>query len=61
MTSAPARFTFDLDLGRNAEASTVLTDTALAKRLDQARREGHAAGLAEGERAAERAGAAPAE
>lgn len=52
MTSAPARFTFDLDLGRNAEASTVLTDTALAKRLDQARREGHAAGLAEGERAA---------
>lgn len=52
MSSSPAKFTFDLDLARNAEPSTVLTDSALAKRLAEARREGHAAGLAEGERAA---------
>lgn len=52
MSAKPAKFTFDLDLGRRAEQGSVLTDSALAARLDQARREGHAAGLAEGERAA---------
>ncbi len=53
MSVNPSKFTFDLDLGRNAEKSALFTESALADRLAQARREGHAAGLAEGERTAQ--------
>lgn len=52
MSVTPSKFTFDLDLGRNAEKSALFTESALAERLAQARREGHAAGVAEGERTA---------
>ncbi len=50
MSAAPARFTFDLDLGRRQERNSVVTETAMAELLAQAREEGFAAGRAEGER-----------
>lgn len=53
MSAQPVRFTFDVDMGtRSGERKSSLSDTALAELLAQARREGHAAGLAEGERTA---------
>lgn len=52
MSAAPARFTFDLDLGRRQERNSVVTETAMALLLEEARREGREAGLAEGERTA---------
>lgn len=52
MSATPAKFTFDLDLGRNAEKGSLMTESALAKKLEAARREGYAAGLADGEKTA---------
>jgi len=53
MTAQPVRFTFDVDMAsRSGERKSSLSDTALAELLAQARREGHAAGLVEGERTA---------
>ena len=53
MTSAaPTKFRFDLDLGHRQERNTVLTETAIATLLANAREEGRREGLAEGERGA---------
>ncbi|CAN7671579.1 FliH/SctL family protein [Devosia sp. LjRoot16] len=52
MSAAPAKFTFDLDLGRRQEHNSLVTETAMASLLEEARREGREAGLAEGERTA---------
>jgi flagellar assembly protein FliH len=53
MSAQPVRFTFDVDMGSRAgERKSSLSDAALAELLAEARREGHAAGLAEGERTA---------
>ena len=52
MSATPAKFTFDLDLGRNAEKGSLITATALAKQLETARKEGYAAGLVDGEKTA---------
>lgn len=53
MSAQPVRFTFDVDMGsRSGERKSSLSDTALAELLAEARREGHAAGLVEGERTA---------
>ena len=52
MSAQPVRFTFDLDMGRANERKSSLSDNALAELLAEARREAHAAGLAEGERTA---------
>lgn len=57
MSSAPARYRFDLDLGHRQERNSVLTESALATLIAAARAEGRAEGVAEGERnAAARAG-----
>lgn len=63
MTAAPAKFRFDLDLGHRQERNSVLTESALASIVTNARAEGYRDGLAEGERnavvkAAERLAAA---
>lgn len=50
MSATPAKFTFDLDLGRRQERNSLVTETAMASLLEEARREGREAGLAEGER-----------
>lgn len=52
MTAAPARFTFDLDLGHRQERNSLVTETAMAELLAAARADGIAAGMAEGERTA---------
>jgi flagellar assembly protein FliH len=52
MSATPAKFTFDLDLGRNAEKGSLMTESALQKTIEAARREGYAAGLVDGERTA---------
>lgn len=52
MSAAPAKFTFDLDLGRRQERNSLVTETAMAALIEEARREGREAGLAEGERSA---------
>lgn len=53
MTSAaPTKFRFDLDLGHRQERNTVLTETAIATLVANAREEGRREGLAEGERGA---------
>ena len=52
MAAAPAKFNFDLDLGRPRERNSVMTDTALASLMADARTAGHAEGFAEGERSA---------
>ena len=52
MSAAPAKFTFDLDLGRRQERNSLVTETAMAALLEEARREGREAGLAVGERSA---------
>jgi flagellar assembly protein FliH len=52
MTATPAKFTFDLDLGRNAEKGSLMTESALSKKLEAARKEGYAAGLVDGEKTA---------
>ena len=50
--AAPAKFRFDLDLGHRQERNTVLTETAIATLVANARDEGRREGLAEGERSA---------
>jgi flagellar assembly protein FliH len=52
MSAQPVRFTFDVDMGRANERKSSLSDNALAELVAEARREGHAAGLAEGQRTA---------
>jgi flagellar assembly protein FliH len=49
MPAAPARFTFDLDLGRREERGRMLTENVLAEMLRSARMEGFAQGFAEAE------------
>lgn len=46
--TAPARFTFDLDLGQRQERNTLLSDAALEEVKQQARMEGYSRGYAEG-------------
>src|SRR3569833_695454 len=52
MTGAPAKFRFDLDLGHREERNSVLTESAMAALVGNARAEGHRDGVAEGQRAA---------
>jgi flagellar assembly protein FliH len=52
MTAAPAKFRFDLDLGHRQEKNSVLTESALAAIVSNARAEGYRDGLSEGQRAA---------
>lgn len=49
MSASPQRFTFDLDLGRREEKNRVLSESAVAALLAEARRAGHAEGVAAGE------------
>jgi flagellar assembly protein FliH len=57
MTAAPARFTFDLDLGRQQGHAEFMSDAARAGLVQAARTEGYAEGLAAGEHAAAAAAA----
>ena len=50
--AAPAKFRFDLDLGHRQERNAVLTETAMATLVANARAEGRREGIAEGERSA---------
>ena len=52
MSAAPAKFRFDLDLGHRAERNSVLTESAMATLVANARAEGHQQGFAEGQRSA---------
>jgi flagellar assembly protein FliH len=52
MTAAPAKFRFDLDLGHREERNSVITESALAAMISNARAQGYNDGLADGERAA---------
>lgn len=52
MSATPARFTFDLDLGRHNERNSVVTESGLAQMLAAARKEGETAGFAAGEQSA---------
>jgi flagellar assembly protein FliH len=49
MSAAPAKFTFDLDLGRREERNRVLTESAIATMVADARTAGFAEGFAAGE------------
>lgn len=50
MSTAHAKFTFDVDMSRKHEAARVIPDAELAAMLEVARLEGHTAGFAEGEK-----------
>jgi flagellar assembly protein FliH len=50
MTSAPAPFTFDLDLGGRSERTKFMRQSTLEAELAKARRDGYEHGFAEGER-----------
>ncbi len=50
MTAAPAKFTFDLDLGARHEHPSGVTESAMASSVAEARRDGFAEGFAEAER-----------
>jgi flagellar assembly protein FliH len=50
--AAPAKFTFDLDLGRREEKNRLLTESAMAAMLADARTAGYAEGFAAGEQGA---------
>lgn len=52
MNAAPAKFTFDVDMGRNPAKRNMLTDEKLAEMLAAAREEGRAEGHREGEQSA---------
>lgn len=52
MSASPAKFRFDLDLGHRQERNSVMTDSAIAALVTNARNEGIREGLAEGERTA---------
>jgi len=47
--AAPARFGFDLDLGRTGDKATLIDEAALQRLLDEARQTARAEGRAEGE------------
>jgi flagellar assembly protein FliH len=49
--AAPAKFRFDLDLGHREERNSVVTESALAAIVSNARAEGYRDGLAEGQKA----------
>lgn len=51
-SAAPTKFRFDLDLGHRQERNAVMTETAIATLVANAREEGRREGLAEGERTA---------
>jgi flagellar assembly protein FliH len=51
MAAVPAKFTFDLDLGRPRDVKSV-SESAMASLLEDARAAGRAEGFAEGERSA---------
>jgi len=48
MSAAPAKFTFDLDMGATQKPTRVLTDEKLAQMLEEAQAKGHAQGMLEG-------------
>lgn len=48
--AAPAKFRFDLDLGHRQERNSVMTESAIAALITNARNEGFREGVAEGER-----------
>ena len=50
MTSAPAKFRFDLDLSGSERQTQVMTEARIAELRRKAHEEGYAEGLAEGER-----------
>lgn len=52
MPAAPAKFNFDLDLGRPRERNSVVTESAMSMLLADARAAGRAEGIAEGEKSA---------
>lgn len=52
MTAAPAKFTFDLDLGHRQERNSLMTESAMTALVNNARAEGYRDGLAEGTKAA---------
>lgn len=52
MTAAPAKFRFDLDLGHREERNSVVTESAMAALVGNARADGYRDGLAEGQHAA---------
>jgi flagellar assembly protein FliH len=52
MTPAPAKFNFDLDLGRPKERNSLIAESTMATLLEDARTAGKAEGFAEGERSA---------
>ena len=49
MTASPARFTFDLDLGRREEKNRLLTESAMAALIEDTRTAAFAEGFAAGE------------
>lgn len=49
MSAAPARFTFDLDLGRRQEGNRLLSENTIAQLLAEARQAGYTEGFAAGE------------
>jgi flagellar assembly protein FliH len=52
LTAAPAKFRFDLDLGHRQERNSVLTESAMATLVSNARAEGWQEGHRDGERSA---------
>lgn len=50
MTAAPAKFTFDIDMGLRREATQTITNNKLESLLEAARREGFEAGRVDGEK-----------
>ena len=49
MSAAPAKFTFDLDLGRREEKNRLLSESAVSGMIEDARTAGYAEGFALGE------------
>jgi flagellar assembly protein FliH len=52
MSASPARFTFDLDLGRREDNNRLLSDTAMSQMLTDAKNSGFSEGFAAGEQGA---------
>lgn len=50
MTATPAKFTFDVDMGRRRERTRVLTEKQLAEHAETARKSGYEQGYADGEK-----------
>jgi flagellar assembly protein FliH len=53
MSAAPARFTFDLDLGRREDSNRLVTENAVAQLVEQARDAGFKAGFEAGAQGAD--------